>query len=203
MNLPNKLTLLRLILIFPFVAIGITSASLSGSLTFNDLNTKTILFISTGIIFILAMITDFIDGYLARKNKQITTFGKLFDPIADKVIINSALILLSMMTLIPIYITIFFILRDIIVDGMRNLAAKKKLEVAASFWGKAKTMTQSIGILLVLFFAPLLENNISNKFYNDSWEMWIMILPICFALAFSYIGLIDYLLKIKKYITLK
>ena len=203
MNLPNKLTLLRLILIFPFVAIGITSASLSGSLTFNDLNTKTILFISTGIIFILAMITDFIDGYLARKNKQITTFGKLFDPIADKVIINSALILLSIMTLIPIYITIFFILRDIIVDGMRNLAAKKKLEVAASFWGKAKTMTQSIGIVLVLFFAPLIENNISNKFYNDSWEMWIMILPICFALAFSYIGLIDYLLKIKKYITLK
>jgi len=116
---------------------------------------------------------------------------------------GGAAVLLSIMTLIPIYITIFFILRDIIVDGMRNLAAKKKLEVAASFWGKAKTMTQSIGIVLVLFFAPLIENNISNKFYNDSWEMWIMILPICFALAFSYIGLIDYLLKIKKYITLK
>ena len=203
MNIPNRLTLLRLIFIFPFVAIGIAFVSLAGPLSFNNLNTKTILFITTGVIFILAMITDFIDGYLARKYNQITTFGKLFDPIADKLIINSALILLSIMTFLPIYITILFIVRDIIVDGMRNLAAKKNIEVAASFWGKAKTMTQSIGIVLVLFFTPLLQNNVSNNFYNNTWEMWIMVIPICLALVFSYIGLGDYFFKIKKYITLK
>ncbi len=203
MNIPNRLTLFRLLLIFPFIAIAIASTSLKGDLSFNDLNLKTILFLSTGAVFILAMITDFIDGYLARKNKQITTFGKLFDPIADKAIINSALILLSIMHLLPIYISILFILRDVIVDGMRNLAAKKNVEVAASIWGKAKTMTQSIGIILILFISPLLKNITSNNFYNLTWKMWIMVSPICLALIFSYIGLGDYLSKIKKHIILK
>lgn len=95
MNTPNKLTLLRIILVLPFLGLMIASKAIGSSLSFNALNTSTILFVVAGVVFALAMITDFVDGYLARKYNQVTTFGKLFDPLADKIMTTSAMILLS------------------------------------------------------------------------------------------------------------
>jgi CDP-diacylglycerol--glycerol-3-phosphate 3-phosphatidyltransferase len=78
------------------------------------------------------MITDFLDGYIARKTDTVSDFGKLFDPLADKFITTSALILLAVMRIVPVWVVILFVLRDLVVDGSRNLAAKNNLEISAS-----------------------------------------------------------------------
>ena len=163
MNLPNKITILRMILVIPFILILSFAITSVNQISYKSFNISTLLFIVAAIIFIIAMITDYLDGYLARKNNQVTTFGKLFDPLADKIITTSALIVLSIAKIIPFYITLIFILRDVLVDGSRNLAAKNNLKVAASIWGKAKTMVMTIAIIIIFFIYPLIEN-FTNKF---------------------------------------
>lgn len=202
MNTPNKLTLLRIVLVLPFLALLIAAKILAQPLLYSAMNVSTILFVISGIIFVLAMITDFIDGYLARKNNQVTTFGKLFDPLADKIITTSAMILLSVWGIVPIYFTIIFVLRDIIVDGSRNLAAANNLNVAASWTGKWKTMIQSIGLLLVFFIAPALQNSVFDTF-NPSWHIWalnslvIIASILCLVSGWKYFSQIMPLLKLK------
>ena len=154
MNLPNKLTLLRILFVIPFIAFMSLSFA-NGGPNFDYMsNIGTWSFLVSGIIFVVAMITDWLDGYLARKNNQVTTFGKLFDPLADKIMTTTAMVMLSIMGIIPFYLTLIFILRDIMVDGFRNLAASKKVAVEASIYGKAKTMIQSIGIAIIFFIYP-------------------------------------------------
>lgn len=202
MNTPNKLTLLRIVLVIPFLALLITSKILNQGLAYDNLNTSVILFLIGGVIFTLAMITDFIDGYLARKNNQVTTFGKLFDPLADKIITTSAMILLSIWGIVPIYFTIIFILRDIIVDGSRNLAAANNLNVAASWTGKWKTMIQSIGLLLTFFIAPALSKATLDTF-NPSWEVWTLSVPIIIASVLSLVSGWKYFSQIMPLLKLK
>ena len=132
MNTPNKLTVLRILLVIPFIIILGLAASIKGDIDFQTNQTKSIYIIIAGAIFAIAMATDFLDGYLARKNNQITSFGKLFDPLADKFMTTSALVMLSVLGVVPFYITLMFILRDLVVDGSRNLAAQNKANVAAS-----------------------------------------------------------------------
>lgn len=202
MNTPNKLTLLRIIMVVPFLTLLITSKVLNQDLTYRDMSTTTILFLIAGIIFALAMITDFVDGYLARKNNQVTTFGKLFDPLADKIITTSAMILLSIFGIVPIYFTIIFVLRDIIVDGSRNLAAANKLNVAASWTGKWKTMIQSIGLLLIFLTAPALSK-ITFSAFNPSWELWALNAPIIIASFLSVVSGWKYFHQIMPLLKLK
>lgn len=142
MNLPNKLTIFRIILvpimvIIPFLGITGTVSGIPISWIIIDL------------IFILASITDKLDGYLARKNKQITTFGKFLDPLADKILVLAAMTMLVEMTKLPAWIPIIVLTREFMVSGYRLVAVEKGGKViAASKWGKLKTVTQMIAIIL-------------------------------------------------------
>lgn len=142
MNLPNKLTIFRIILvpimvIIPFLGITGTISGIPISWIIIDL------------IFILASITDKLDGYLARKNNQITTFGKFLDPLADKILVLAAMTMLVEMTKLPAWIPIIVLTREFMVSGYRLVAVEKGGKViAASKWGKLKTVTQMTAIIL-------------------------------------------------------
>ncbi len=141
MNLANKLTIFRVILvpimvIVPFLGIegklyGIPIANLVMDL-----------------IFIIASITDKLDGYIARKKNQITTFGKFLDPLADKILVLAAMLLLVEMQKLPAWIPIIVLSREFIVSGYRLVAVERGKVIAASKWGKLKTVTQMVAIIL-------------------------------------------------------
>lgn len=141
MNLPNKLTVFRIILvpimvIIPFLNIQGEFLGIPNTYLLIDL------------IFIIASITDKLDGSIARSRNQITTFGKFLDPIADKILVLAALIMLVEFGKLPAWIPIIVLFREFIVSGYRLVAAKNEGNViAASIWGKLKTVTQMIAIM--------------------------------------------------------
>lgn len=156
MNLPNKLTIGRIImsvviivlLLFPFQMAGIEFPQLF-------INEKLVVdskYLIAGFLFILASITDFLDGYIARKYNLITDFGKLLDAIADKVLVNSVLIILASQGFIHPIIPVVIIVRDSIVNSIKMIAASKGKVVAAIKLGKAKTACLMVGISLTLFY---------------------------------------------------
>ena len=141
MNLPNTLTLFRIILV-PIMVI-VSFFDIPGSF----LGIPTTMWI-LNLIFIIASITDKLDGYLARKNNQVTTFGKFLDPIADKILVVTAMILLVEMGRLPAWIPIIVIFREFVVSGYRLIAVQSEGKViAANIWGKLKTVTQMLGII--------------------------------------------------------
>lgn len=143
MNLPNKLTLFRIILV-PIMVI-VSFFDIPGSF----LGISTTMWIME-LIFIIASITDKLDGYLARKNNQVTNFGKFLDPIADKILVVAAMILFVEMGRLPAWIPIIVIFREFAVSGYRLIAVQNSGKViAANVWGKLKTVTQMIGIILM------------------------------------------------------
>lgn len=154
-NVPTKLTFLRLILsvliiillIFPFYRVGFEFKTFLFHSILIDVR-----YIMCGIIFILASFTDYLDGYLARKNKQVTDFGKFSDAIADKVLVNSVLIIFASQGFIPAIIPVVIIIRDIIVDAIRMNVAGKGVVQAAKMSGKIKTASLMIGIILTFFY---------------------------------------------------
>lgn len=184
MNLANKLTLLRVILIPFFVVFAFIS--LPGEI----LGMTTSAFIML-LIFVIAAITDKLDGYIARKYNMITTFGKFLDPLADKLLVNTALILLVGMGKIPSWITVIIIAREFIITGVRLLASEDGIVIAANFWGKLKTVTQMIAVILLLIDKyPIFE------FVNGSVHLYdyymniastVMILIATIATVFSCI----------------
>ena len=151
MNLPNKLTVMRILLVF--VILIISFLDIPGEVVGISLK-----YLIIDIIFIIASITDHYDGYLARKNNQITTFGKFLDPIADKILVVTTMLLLTERGTLPAWIPIITIFREFLVSGYRLVEAKEGGNVvAANIWGKIKTVTQMIAIMLMLID--------SNKFF--------------------------------------
>lgn len=156
MNLPNKLTMGRIVLaiiiiillLFPFQSAGIDMPQLF----VNEKIVIDIKYLIAGVLFIIASITDFFDGYIARKYNLITDFGKLIDAIADKILVNSVLIILSATGFIHPIIPVIIILRDSIVNSIKMLAASKGKVVAAIKSGKFKTACLMVGITLTLFY---------------------------------------------------
>ena len=143
MNLPNKLTLFRIILV-PIMVI-VSFFDIPGSF----LGISITMWIME-LIFIIASITDKLDGYLARKNNQVTNFGKFLDPIADKILVVAAMILFVEMGRLPAWIPIIVIFREFAVSGYRLIAVQNSGKViAANVWGKLKTVTQMIAIILM------------------------------------------------------
>lgn len=143
MNLPNKLTLFRIILV-PIMVI-VSFFDIPGSF----LGISTTMWIME-LIFIIASITDKLDGYLARKNNQVTNFGKFLDPIADKILVVATMILFVEMGRLPAWIPIIVIFREFAVSGYRLIAVQNSGKViAANIWGKLKTVTQMIAIILM------------------------------------------------------
>ena len=145
MNLANKLTVFRMILVVVLVIVSllkIQGAWLNIGISFWIIN----------IIFSLASLTDQLDGYIARKRNEVTTFGKFLDPLADKILVLTTMIILVERGLIPSWIPIIVLAREFIVSGYRLIAVEKGGKViAASIWGKIKTVTQMIAIILALF----------------------------------------------------
>ncbi len=147
MNLANKLTIFRIILVPIFVIIGYLGTF--GVIEGKWLGIPVFLWIMN-IIFIIASITDKLDGYIARSRNQITTFGKFLDPLADKILVLAALVMLVEFGKIPAWIPIIVLVREFLVSGYRLVAVEKGGKViAASIWGKLKTVTQMIAIILI------------------------------------------------------
>ena len=154
-NVPTKLTFLRLILavliivllLFPFYRVGFEFKTFLYHSILIDVR-----YVLCGFIFIIASFTDYLDGYLARKNKQVTDFWKFSDDIADKVLVNSVLIIFASQGFIPAVIPVIVIVRDIIVDAIRMNAAGKGNVQAAKMSGKIKAACLMIGIILTFFY---------------------------------------------------
>lgn len=155
MNLPNKITMIRIfitfliiaILLLPFDSLGISSVKLF----INESLVIDIRYIVAGVLFIIASLTDFIDGYIARKYNLITDLGKMLDAIADKILVNSVLIILSAQGIIHPIIPVIIVARDTVVDIIKMVVGSKKEVVAAIKSGKFKTAFLMIGITLTLF----------------------------------------------------
>lgn len=160
MNLPNKLTIFRIILV-PIMVL-IPYFNIPGEV----LGGVPISLLIVDAIFIIASITDKLDGDLARKNNQITTFGKFLDPIADKILVLAAMIMLVELDKIPAWIPIIIVFREFVVSGYRLIASQQGGKViAASMWGKVKTVTQMIAIIAMFldkYSFGYFINNINN-----------------------------------------
>lgn len=172
MNVPNRLTILRVIMIPLFVV-----AMLWHSLPYSD-------YIAAGL-FIAACITDFFDGYLARKYNQVTTFGKFMDPLADKLLVCAALIcfLADENPQMPVWAVIIIISREFIISGFRLVAAEKGVTIAASYWGKIKTFVQMVMSIVLIFDFKLPVFQIINP------------ILIYASVILTVISLIDYIYK--------
>ena len=170
MNLPNKLTLFRVILIpffVLFMLVDITAYDKWIALA----------------IFIIASLTDLLDGKIARKYNLVTNFGKFMDPLADKLLVCSALICLVALTKIPAWIVIIIIAREFIISGFRLIASDNGVVIAASYWGKFKTTFQMVMICLMIV-------DIEAISLITTVVMWI-------ALILTIVSLVDYLIKNK------
>ena len=171
MNLPNKLTILRMIMIVPFVVFML--APVGGEAG------KWIAL----VLFVAASLTDLLDGKIARKYNLVTTFGKFMDPLADKLLVCSAMICLVQMGRIPAWIVIIIISREVIISGFRLVASDKGVVIAASWWGKFKTTFQMV--MIILMIADIAALSVVTQIV-----MWI-------ALILTVVSLIDYLMKNK------
>ncbi len=172
MNLPNKLTILRVILI-PFFLVAL----MVDAIPFGK-------WIAVGI-FCIASITDALDGKIARKYNLITNFGKFMDPLADKLLVCSAMIALIEMDRIPAWVVIIIIAREFIISGFRLVASDKGVVIAAGWWGKIKTVVQMIMIIFVMC-----------NFGGDVVHVIELVL-IYASLVLTVISLLDYLIKNK------
>ena len=177
MNLPNKLTLFRVILIAPFVIL-----LLGGEAGWFGADTLMPNMIALAV-FVIASLTDLIDGKIARKHNLVTNFGKFMDPLADKLLVCSAMIALIELGRIPAWIVIVIISREFIISGFRLVAADNDVVIAASYWGKFKTTFQMVMVCLMIADIPQLQ-------LVTDIVMWI-------ALALTVISLVDYLIKNK------
>ena len=177
MNLPNKLTVIRVIMVPFFVAFMLYPFAGEAS--------KYVAL----VLFCVASFTDFLDGYLARKNNLVTNFGKFMDPLADKLLVCSALICLSSTGKLATWITLVIIAREFIISGFRLVASDSGIVIAASYWGKFKTVSHMTMIILLIldFQNPMLS-------FVTSIVIWI-------GVALTIISLVDYVWKNKQVLT--
>ena len=178
MNLPNKLTVLRVILI-PFFVV---------SLMIENGANQTFRYVAAAI-FIIASLTDMLDGKIARKYNLVTNFGKFMDPLADKLLVCSALICLIQLGQLPAWMVIIIVSREFIISGFRLVAAEQGIVIAASYWGKFKTTFQMIAVVLMIL----------------NFEALSVVTLICTwaALILTIISLVDYILKNKNVLSMQ
>ena len=193
MNLANKLTIIRIFLVPIFLFFMI----------FEEIPYGTII---ATIIFILASLTDKLDGYIARSRNQITNFGKFMDPLADKLLVVSALVSLVELGIIPAWASIIIIAREFAVSGLRTVAASEGTVIAASWWGKIKTVIQIIAIILCLLKVNITESSYFTKLVNDSsfFEGFFEYVPsimVGLAVLITIISGVDYFYKNKNAIS--
>ena len=176
MNLPNKLTTLRVIMIPFFVFF----------LLWQNGENYTFRMIALAL-FIIASLTDLLDGKIARKYNLVTNFGKFIDPLADKLLVCSALICLIELNALPAWMVIIIISREFIISGFRLIASDNGVVIAASYWGKFKTTFQMVSVVLLILDIPALA-------FVTTICVWI-------ALVLTIVSLVDYIYKNHKILT--
>lgn len=179
MNLANKLTMIRMILVPVFLIFSLV-----------DTMTGHIIALS---IFVIASLTDKLDGYIARKYNQITDFGKFMDPLADKLLVTCALIILVEKNIFPSWIVVVIIAREFIVSGLRTLAASQGVVIAASQWGKLKTVLQMTAIIMALL----------SLIVSASWLKVLTTITIYLAVIATIFSGVDYFVKGKHVLKIK
>ena len=190
MNLPNKLTIFRVILILPFVILLLGSHQSWGWFRALFGSENTVPEFVALAIFIIACLTDMLDGKIARKYNLITNFGKFMDPLADKLLVCAAMIVLVEMGRIPSWMVVLIISREFIISGFRLIASDKGVVIAASYWGKFKTTFQMIMIcLMIVQDVPFLAG-VKAYAILTTLITWV-------ALLLTLISLVDYIWKNK------
>ena len=177
MNLPNKLTIARMCMV-PLFMIALM------------INTPASRIIAT-VIFALASLTDMLDGQIARKYNMVTNFGKLMDPLADKVLTAAAMICLVELGDLAAWIAVVIIFREYLITGLRSVAANENIVVAANIWGKVKTVCQMIALMLLMLKPQIVA------LCGIDIGLWVMYVAVALTI---YSGL-DYVLKLNKQIT--
>ncbi|MBK5251186.1 MAG: CDP-diacylglycerol--glycerol-3-phosphate 3-phosphatidyltransferase [Peptostreptococcaceae bacterium] len=170
MNLPNKITLTRILMVPIFIWVLLSGIE----------NSRLI----AALIFAIASVTDFLDGYLARKYDLVSDFGKLMDPMADKILVASALIGMVQLGRITVWPVVIILAREFLITSFRSLAASKGSVIAASIWGKIKTNTQIVAIILL----TLTNNAVADV------ALWI-------SVGFTIMSAVDYIVKNRKVIS--
>lgn len=200
MNLPNKLTILRIALVPLFII----------AMCINLEGFEWIKYIALGI-YAIAAFTDFLDGKISRKKGIVTKFGKIMDPLADKLLVSAGFIMLTGVGTIPAYITAIIIFRDFWVNSLRMFGADNEVAIAAVLSGKIKTFFQLVGILLAIIDLPVSAGGGFGAFLFNSMKMnefqlltnVFMTVCISGAVIATIWSLIDYTLKFKKYINIE
>src|SRR6056297_972924 len=179
MNIANKITILRIILIpiFLFVLLSNITNNLLIAL----------------VLFLVASFTDFLDGYLARKLNLVTKLGKFMDPLADKLLVISAMLAFVEIGLLPSWVAFIIVSRELIISVFRAIAASEGVVIAASWWGKLKTNSQIIMIIILLL----------NNYIPESVVIYLNFLSIAAATIFTVFSGLDYILKNKQVLTNK
>ena len=172
MNLPNKITLFRVAMIPIFLIFMLVPGISYGTEI-------------AAAIFIIAALSDLLDGYIARKNNLVTNFGKFMDPLADKLLVSSALICFVELSLVPAWVVIIIIAREFIISGFRLIASDNGIVIAASWWGKIKTVVQMVMSVILIINLDFTWINILEQ------------ISIYLAAALTVISLIDYMIKNK------
>ncbi len=176
MNLPNKLTIMRLFLTIIFVIFYMLS------IPYDEMSSFRILSL---IVFVIASLTDALDGYIARKYNLITSFGKLLDPLADKVLVVCALLCLLVTKEVPLIGVLVVVIREFSISSIRLVATEKGIVIAASKMGKIKTISQMISIILIL-----------AKFYDINMTCYYITYSIYYiSVVFTVLSLVDYVYK--------
>lgn len=176
MNLPNKITIFRVCMIPIFLIFMLVSTIPGGRYI-------------AAAIFIIAALSDLLDGYIARKHNLVTNFGKFMDPLADKLLVSSALICLVELKLLPAWIVIVIIAREFIISGFRLIASDNGVVIAASWWGKIKTVVQMVMSIMLIINLDIVFINVLEQ------------IAVYLAAVLTIISLIDYMIKNKKVLT--
>ncbi len=191
MNLPNRLTLFRIILVPVFVIFMLVNTGLGNWDNFIAL-----------VIFVVASLTDLLDGRIARKRNLITDFGKFMDPLADKLLVCSALLCLMSLGMVPAWGVIIIVAREFVISGFRLVAAEHQIVIAAGIWGKFKTVFQMVSV--ILFLVALTLSGVVVGIYSDTASAvdWFQCIVLLLALITFYIcvvltviSMIDYIVK--------
>ncbi len=193
-NVPNIITVARIFMVPVIIGFLIWDYALMSSNSSEYIVAEylsgvvlTVPYLVAGILFIVASISDAVDGHIARKYNQISTFGKVFDPSADKILVNSILILMAISGRLPIFVIVIMISRDIIVDASRIVLGNKGVIVPANKWGKQKTIWQMIGIITLFFIYP------TGNTFPMIGEQWWSLFPMYIATFFSIFSGVIYL----------
>lgn len=177
MNLPNKLTVARICMVPLFMV----------ALLWNTDGSR----IAAAVLFALASLTDMLDGQIARKRHLITNFGKLMDPLADKILTAAAMVCLTELGELSAWIVVIVLFREYAITGLRSVAASENIVIAAGIWGKVKTVCQMIALLLMMLKAPVMA------LCGVNVGLWLMYV----AVALTVYSGVDYVWKLNKQIT--